>query len=685
MPVGLYTGPNTSTGNGVTTVFTYNFKILDEDHLRVIVDGVVKTIGTHYTVSGVGASGGGNVTFVTAPTSGAEVVRERAVPYLRETDYQEGGGFQASAVNEDVDLLEMQAQQLADLSDRSLRVAAGDAEPAEIPSAADRASKVLGFDADGDPTVYDASSAVTEAENVTYRPAWVGAEPTTAESKFSEVLSLWDFMTTAQKGAVRDYSLSSPSTSWRFAAGSAIGAALNNALAVPGAIIRIPFGGYVIDENLDTPACLGIVGDGWAPGTNYLGSVFAMNTGVTDGLDMLDQTLLRLENFRLMGNATTNAWGLRIGKSEALPSSTLHTADHWRVRNVAITGFTGTGAIPLDVRDCNFGVFDALHVKDNTIGMRACLANSGAGTVPADIDFINCTFASSTNEMLQIYSGHLRFQNLRINGAGKEAILIDPASGPVNTHSATVLINGLSMENIYQSDATKFHIKIVGATSANTALLRVEGLNLEIAAGDPKLISADGAYAKAWISKTSVYAQPKAGWITADNSAYVSFDREESNSTTNLIDVGATSGALAASNNAIIEGDGITRRLDVTFGGLTVALGGGAVAYSGTVTTHGKTVVMTASITPSGGATVESAGTGAANFGVTSGYADAGRPMSGRTFPLIAASDGLAASTISGTGFVTSSGNRFRGYLPAFTATSDPLHFTWVGPRDSLQ
>jgi len=58
---------NRYNGNGVTTVFAYSFKVIDEDHLSVVIadaDDVqtTLTISTHYTVSGVGVDGGGNVT-----------------------------------------------------------------------------------------------------------------------------------------------------------------------------------------------------------------------------------------------------------------------------------------------------------------------------------------------------------------------------------------------------------------------------------------------------------------------------------------------------------------------------------------------------------------------------------------------------------------------------------------------
>lgn len=125
MPVPAYPGPNAATGNGVTTVFPYSFRILAEADLRVSVDDVVKTLTTHYTVSGVGDSSGGNVTFLTAPTNGADVVIERARAYTRTTDYQRNGSFDEQTVDADFDAAIMLIQQLREITRRIPQLAAG--------------------------------------------------------------------------------------------------------------------------------------------------------------------------------------------------------------------------------------------------------------------------------------------------------------------------------------------------------------------------------------------------------------------------------------------------------------------------------------------------------------------------------------------------------------------------------
>ena len=80
------------SGNGSTTVFAYAFKALDQAHLvvtsTVTATGVetVQELTTHYTVSGVGDDGGGNVTMGSAPAVGVTLTITRAVPQTQTTD-----------------------------------------------------------------------------------------------------------------------------------------------------------------------------------------------------------------------------------------------------------------------------------------------------------------------------------------------------------------------------------------------------------------------------------------------------------------------------------------------------------------------------------------------------------------------------------------------------------------------
>lgn len=118
------TARNAYTGNGSTTAFTYGFKIFVNTDIEVLVDGITKTLTTHYTVSGVGDSGGGTVTFITAPASATKVTLIRKQKIEQQSDYIANETFSAIAerIEKDLDKSIMQAQQQAEQLTRSLHV-----------------------------------------------------------------------------------------------------------------------------------------------------------------------------------------------------------------------------------------------------------------------------------------------------------------------------------------------------------------------------------------------------------------------------------------------------------------------------------------------------------------------------------------------------------------------------------
>ena len=125
MTVSSQTPINRSTGNGVTTVFPYGFKIISEADIEVTVDGVVKTLNVDYTVSGVGNEAGGNVTMTAAPANLSSVVRRRNMALVRTTDYQDQGEMPAATLDIDFDAAVLMIQQVDEQIGRAVTVPAG--------------------------------------------------------------------------------------------------------------------------------------------------------------------------------------------------------------------------------------------------------------------------------------------------------------------------------------------------------------------------------------------------------------------------------------------------------------------------------------------------------------------------------------------------------------------------------
>ena len=111
---------NQYTANGVNTIFAYTFKIFDENEIAVLLDNTLKTITTHYTVSGVGVAGGGNITFVTAPTNGVTVTLKQNPDFTQEIEYVEGDDFSASSHEEGLDRSVIRDQALQEQMDRAV-------------------------------------------------------------------------------------------------------------------------------------------------------------------------------------------------------------------------------------------------------------------------------------------------------------------------------------------------------------------------------------------------------------------------------------------------------------------------------------------------------------------------------------------------------------------------------------
>ena len=102
---------NRSTANGSTTVFPYTFEIAAQTDIEVLVDTTAKPLTTDYTVSWVGNSSGGNVTFLSAPANLTIVTCLRKQPKSQLSTYNPGA-LDVRQLELDLDKLAMQVQEL---------------------------------------------------------------------------------------------------------------------------------------------------------------------------------------------------------------------------------------------------------------------------------------------------------------------------------------------------------------------------------------------------------------------------------------------------------------------------------------------------------------------------------------------------------------------------------------------
>ncbi len=193
------------TGSAGLGPYAFSFEVLNQTDIVVYFNTTKLTLTTDYTVS-VNANGTGSVTIVTGtnvpttPDADDNIIIVGARDIERVTDFVTAGEFRAAAINEQLDSLTIFDQQVAEEQKRSL--AAPVYDPAHVddggtldmtlPAKATRATKVLAFDSDGNPTAStstlsaiesgatDAATSATAAANSATEAAASAASVSTA-------------------------------------------------------------------------------------------------------------------------------------------------------------------------------------------------------------------------------------------------------------------------------------------------------------------------------------------------------------------------------------------------------------------------------------------------------------------------------------------------------------------------
>ena len=152
-------------GSGAASTFPFSFKVFTKSDLKVVRLQVatstetVLALTTNYTAvlnPDQNSNPGGSITLVGGNLAAGNnlVITSNVLP-LQETDLTNQGGFYPEVINDALDKSIIQIQQLQDAVNRSIKLSTtnviGDTEFTE--NAADRASKVLGFDSAGELTV----------------------------------------------------------------------------------------------------------------------------------------------------------------------------------------------------------------------------------------------------------------------------------------------------------------------------------------------------------------------------------------------------------------------------------------------------------------------------------------------------------------------------------------------------
>jgi len=162
MTISSTTVKNSYSGNGTLDTFNYTFKIFADTDLQVIIRDAtatetVKTLTTHYTVTGAGSASGGTIVFTAGniPSATETVVIRRAVPQTQAIDYIANDPFPAESHEEGLDRSMMTLQQLQEEVDRSIKLSRTNTMTSTefAVGATNRANKILAFDTNGEISV----------------------------------------------------------------------------------------------------------------------------------------------------------------------------------------------------------------------------------------------------------------------------------------------------------------------------------------------------------------------------------------------------------------------------------------------------------------------------------------------------------------------------------------------------
>ena len=159
MTISSTTVKNSYSGNGTLDTFNYTFKVFADADIQVIIRDAtatetVKTLTTHYTVTGAGSASGGTIVFTAGniPSATETVVIRRASPQTQAIDYIANDPFPAESHEEGLDRSMMAIQQLQEEIDRSIKLSRTNTMNSTefAVGSTDRAGKIFGFDDNGE-------------------------------------------------------------------------------------------------------------------------------------------------------------------------------------------------------------------------------------------------------------------------------------------------------------------------------------------------------------------------------------------------------------------------------------------------------------------------------------------------------------------------------------------------------
>jgi len=212
------------SGSAGVGPYSFSFEVLAATDIAVYKNSTKLTLTTNYTVT-INSNGTGSVTLTSAATGSdtITIIGSRAIE--RTTDFVTAGDLLAASLNEQLDSQIVMIQQLAEENRRTIKAPAFDPAATEdggslnmtLPAAATRASRVMAFDASGNPTqgptASEVANAQTYATNASASAAAAAASASSASSSASSATSSASSATSSAASATSSASSASSSAS----------------------------------------------------------------------------------------------------------------------------------------------------------------------------------------------------------------------------------------------------------------------------------------------------------------------------------------------------------------------------------------------------------------------------------------------------------------------------------------
>lgn len=312
------------------TVFAYPFPIFADADLKVYVDGVLKALSTHYTVSGEGDDTGGNVTFLSGMAGDEVVTIYRDIAIERDTDVSQNGPWSSESHNDEMDKVFLLLQQQKADHARAIRIPKitnVDDDDIELSPTSAWASKFLAFDANGKPEPATAIAQTTLTQSII---AALLTPQTPAESSGGVTPASYVY---SPDIPVRDLRRDGVSKSGTASANyTGIMKAIDWAVARSGGIIRLPDGQVPFNGKITIPTAVVLEGETMGFGSNVSTVLYYTGSGIAI---QVDGYYSRLKDFTLK-QAGTGTVGVFV-------TATQFMMDRVTIVPDASTGFSDAG------------------------------------------------------------------------------------------------------------------------------------------------------------------------------------------------------------------------------------------------------------------------------------------------------------------------------------------------------